>query len=100
MSVNAKHIATFMMGALAGLAAAKYMSMTEEEKEKMTADLKDKAGKLKEEAEEAFEKTKDYFEELKTKGAEAFKEHWADAEQTMNDLFGNKKAENSSTPGV
>ncbi|HET9057213.1 MAG TPA: hypothetical protein VFN30_10240 [Chitinophagaceae bacterium] len=90
MSVGAKHIATFLLGAAAGLAAAKYMSMTEEEKEKFMSDLKDKANSFKEEAEGAWTKTRDYFEELRTKGTDAIKEHMADAEKMMNDLF-NKK---------
>ncbi len=90
MSVNSKHIATFLLGAAAALAASKYMSMTPEEKEKLAADLKDKANKVKTEAENFAEKAKEYFEELKTKGAEAFKEHFADAEKTMSDLFGKK----------
>ncbi len=41
--VNNKHIATFIMGALAGLAAGKYASMTPEEREKMMNNLKEKA---------------------------------------------------------
>lgn len=95
MSVNAKHIATFILGAAAGLAAAKYMSMSDEEKEKLAGDLKEKANRFKDEAEAAFDKAKDYFEELKTKGGEALKEHWADAEKMMADLFGKK----TTTPG-
>lgn len=91
MSVNSKHIATFLLGAAAALAASKYMSMTPEEKEKLAGDLKDKAHKVKAEAEGAMEKAKDYFDELKTKGGEALKEHWADAEKTMHDLFGKKE---------
>lgn len=90
MSVNSKHIATFLLGAAAGLAAAKYMSMTPEEKEKLAADIKDKANKLKTEAEQFAEKAKDYFEELRTKGGEALKDNLADAENMMNDLFGKK----------
>lgn len=90
MSVNSKHIATFLLGAAAGLAAAKYMSMTPEEKEKLANDIKDKAYKLKTEAEQFAEKAKDYFEELRTKGGEALKENLADAEKMMNDLFGKK----------
>lgn len=90
MSVNSKHIATFLLGAAAGLAAAKYMSMTPEEKEKLAADIKDKANKLKTEAEQFAEKAKDYFEELRTKGGEALKDNLADAEKMMNDLFGKK----------
>jgi hypothetical protein len=90
MSVNSKHIATFLLGAAAGLAAAKYMSMSPEEKEKLASDIKDKANKLKTEAEGFAEKAKDYFEELRTKGGEALKDNLADAEKMMNDLFGKK----------
>jgi predicted lipoprotein len=90
MSVNSKHIATFLLGAAAGLAAAKYMSMTPEEKEKLANDIKDKANKVKNEAEQFAEKAKDYFEELRTKGGEALKDNLADAEKMMNDLFGKK----------
>ncbi len=95
MSVNSKHIATFLLGAAAALAASKYMSMTPEEKEKLADDIKDKANKVKTEAEEMMEKAKDYFEELKTKGGEALKDHMTDAEKMMNDLFGRKE-----NPGV
>ncbi len=91
MSVNNKHIATFLLGAAAGIATMKYMSMSQEEKDKLAADLKDKANKVKDEAEKVMEKAKDYFEELKTKGSEAFKEHFSDAEKTMSDLFGKKE---------
>jgi vacuolar-type H+-ATPase subunit H len=97
MSVNSKHIATFLLGAAAALAASKYMSMTPEEKDKLAADLKDKANKFKTEAENFAAKAKDYFEELKTKGGEALKEHMGDAEKTMSDLFG-KKDKSASTP--
>lgn len=90
MSVHPKHIATFLLGAAAGLAAAKYMSMTPEEKEKLANDVKDKANQFKSEAEAFAEKAKDYFEELKTKGGEALKDNLADAEKMMNDLFGRK----------
>lgn len=97
MSVNSKHIATFLLGAAAALAASKYMSMTPEEKEKLASDIKDKANKLKTEAEGMAEKAKEYFEELKTKGAAALKDHIGEAEKMMNDLFG-KKTGTSSNP--
>jgi hypothetical protein len=90
MSVNSKHVATFLLGAAAALAAHKYMSMTPEEKEKLAADLKDKAGKLKGEAETAMEKGKEYFDELKTKGADAMKEHFGDVNDILHNLFGGK----------
>jgi hypothetical protein len=90
MSVNKKHIATFMLGAAAAFAAYKYMKMTPEEKEKMADNLKDKAHKLKDEAEATLEKGKDYFDELKTKGSEAFKEHFGDMGDMFHNLFGGK----------
>jgi gas vesicle protein len=91
MSVNSKHIATFLLGAAAALAANKYMNMSPEEKEKLAGDLKSKANQLKDEAENFAEKAKDYFEELKTKGADALKEHMADAEKMMGELFDKKQ---------
>jgi hypothetical protein len=97
MSVNSKHLATFLLGAAAALAASKYMSMTPEEKEKLAGDIKDKANKLKTEAEDVAAKAKDYFEELKTKGADALKEHLSNAEKLMSDLFG-KKDSSASNP--
>jgi ElaB/YqjD/DUF883 family membrane-anchored ribosome-binding protein len=96
MSVNSKHIATFLLGAAAALAASKYMSMTPEEKEKLAADLKDKANKVKTEAEHFADKAKDYFEELKTKGGDALKEHLGDVEKMMSDLFGKKDTTTSN----
>lgn len=95
MSVNFKHLATFLLGAAAGVAATKYATMTDEEKEKLLADLKAKANNLKDEAEGVAEKAKDYFEELKTKGAESLKAHLDDAHNIVNDLF--KTNNNSST---
>lgn len=97
MSVNSKHIATFLLGAAAAMAASKYVSMTPEEKEKLAADLKDKANKVKTEAENFADKAKDYFEELQTKGSAALKEHLGDVEKMMGDLFG-KKDGTSSNP--
>jgi vacuolar-type H+-ATPase subunit H len=91
MSVSNKHIATFLLGAAAALAASKYISMTPEEKEKLAGDLKDKANKVKDEAEKVMDKAKEYFDELKTKGTEAFKEHFSEAEKMMSDLFGKKE---------
>ncbi len=87
MSVNSKHIATFMLGAAVGLAAAKYMSMSDEEKDKLTDDLKAKANSFKDEAEAMMDKAKAYFEELKEKGASALKDNIGDAEKIMNDFF-------------
>jgi len=90
MSVGSKHIATFLLGAAAALAAHKYMTMTPEEKEKLATDLKNKAHQFKDEAENAAGKAKDYFNELRTKGADALKEHLGDAENILHNLFSNK----------
>jgi uncharacterized protein YfiM (DUF2279 family) len=90
MSVNAKHIATFLLGAAAGFAVARYMSMSDEEKEKFMQGLKDRANGFKDEAENAAQKAKEYFEELKEKGSQAFKEHFSGADDLFKDLFGKK----------
>ncbi|ANI87984.1 hypothetical protein A9P82_00810 [Arachidicoccus ginsenosidimutans] len=90
MGVDAKHIATFLLGAAAGAAALKYSSMTDEDKEKLAQNLKDKASKLKDEASTTFDKAHDYFSELSSKGSESLKEHWADAENYLKNLFGKK----------
>ena len=95
MGVGSKHIATFLLGAAAALAAQKYMSMSPEEKEKLAAKLKDKAHQFKDEAESAAGKAKDYFNELKTKGGDALKDHIADAEKLMQNLFGKSSAKNT-----
>ena len=95
MSVGSKHIATFLLGAAAALAAQKYMSMTPEEKEKLASNLKEKAHQFKDEAENAANKAKDYFAELKIKGTDALKDHLSDAEKIMHNIFGTKP---STTP--
>ena len=94
--LSSKHLATFIMGAAAGVAISKYMSLSDEEKEKLMADLKQKASNFKDEAENAAHKAKEYFEELRTKGGDALKEHMGDADKMMNDLFGKKAAPGNS----
>ncbi|HEY0299503.1 MAG TPA: hypothetical protein VGB84_09820 [Arachidicoccus sp.] len=96
MGVDAKHIATFLLGAAAGAAALKYSSMSDEEKEKLTQNLKDKASQLKDEASSTFDKAHDYFSELSAKGSDSLKEHWADAESYLKNLFGKKDEEPQS----
>jgi hypothetical protein len=90
MGVTSKHLATFLLGAAAGLAAYKYMNMTDEEKEKLMADIKAKANSFKDEAENMVDKAKEYFEELRTKGGGALKDHMSNADSVINDLFGKK----------
>ncbi|GAB2787056.1 hypothetical protein GCM10027275_34600 [Rhabdobacter roseus] len=85
MSVNAKHLATFILGAAAGVALQKYFQT--EEGEKLVENLKAKAEGLRTEATEAAEKAPEYFAQLKTKGAEALKENFPDIEKILNDLM-------------
>ena len=100
MSVNSKHLATFLLGAAAAFGAYKYMKMTDEEKEKLANDLKDKANKLKNQALDAEDKALDYFAELKTKGSEALKEHMPKVDEFLNNVFkgGGKATEGTGTP--
>lgn len=90
MGVNSKHIATFLLGAAAGYAAFKYSSMSDEEKEKLMADLKARAQDLKKEAEGMADQASEYFEEIKTRGGAAMKEKFGDLDAIFDELFGKK----------
>lgn len=85
--VNAKHLATFVLGAAAGVALHKYLQT--EEGEKMLDDLKSKAGDLKTEAEGALDKMPEYFEQLKNQGSETLKKYSPEAERILQDLLDN-----------
>src|SRR5215208_6104812 len=87
MSVNSKHMATFLLGAAAAFGAYKYLNMTDEEKQKLGEDIKDKANKLKNNALDAEEKAMEYFNELKSKGADAMKEYMPKVEEFFENLF-------------
>ena len=100
MSVNSKHLATFLLGAAAAFGAYKYMKMTDEEKEKLANDIKEKANKLKDSAIDAEKQAMDYFNELKEKGADAMKDYMHRVEEFFENLIkGGSKATTSSTPG-
>ena len=100
MSVNNKHLATFLLGAAAAFGAYKYMKLSDEEKEQLARDIKDKANKLKDSAVDAEKQAMDYFNELKSKGADAMKEYMPKVEEFFEGLFkGGTKATTSSTPG-
>ncbi|MBD0331807.1 MAG: hypothetical protein ICV66_04065 [Chitinophagaceae bacterium] len=88
MNVNSKHLATFLLGAAAAFGAYKYMTMTDEEKEKLANALKEKAGKLKDQALNAEDKATEYFNELKTKGGDALKEYMPKVEEFLSNIFG------------
>ncbi|MFT3704760.1 MAG: YtxH domain-containing protein [Agriterribacter sp.] len=87
MSVSNKHIATFLLGAAAALGAYKYSKMSDEEKEKLADNIKDKFHKLKDEAESGAETAKNYFNDLKDKAGSAFKEHFPDIEKHFENFF-------------
>lgn len=100
MSVNSKHLATFLLGAAAAFGAYKYATMSDEEKEKLAAGLKDKADKLKKNALDAESQAMDYFNELKTKGADALKEYMPKVDEFLESIFsGNKTTAETSTGG-
>jgi hypothetical protein len=84
-------MATFLLGAAAAFGAYKYSKLSDEEKEKLVATLKEKAHNLKDHAEETVDKAKDYFSELTTKGGEALKEHFPGMEEFIGKFFKNEK---------
>lgn len=92
MGVNKKHLATFILGAAAGVAMNKYLNS--EDGEKMVENLKEKGRQLKSEAESAADRVPQYFEDLKAGANEKFneivgnlKEKYPDVEKMLNDLF-------------
>ncbi len=85
MSVSAKHLATFILGAAAGAALHRYLKT--EEGEKLLEDLKTKAGDLKAEAEVAMDKAPEYFEQLKARGADALRANFPDADRYLKELL-------------
>ena len=87
MSVNSKHMATFLLGVAAAFGAYKYLNMTEEEKQKLGEEIKDKANKLKKNALDAEDRAMEYFNELKTKGADSMKEYMPKVEEFFENLF-------------
>lgn len=91
MNVNNKQWATFLLGAAAAFGAYKYMNLSDEEKEKLAASLKEKANKVKDQALSAEDQAMDYFNELKSKGSDAFKEHMPKVEEFFHSLFGGAK---------
>lgn len=95
MAVNAKHLATFVLGAAAGVALHKYLQT--EEGEKLVEDLKQKANQFKDEAEGAIDKAPEYFEKLKTEGSAALKENFPEIEKLLQDLFTKKTIDVSET---
>lgn len=88
MAVNAKHLATFILGAAAGVALNKYLQT--EEGEKMMADLKAKGTQLKAEAESAVDNAPDYFDKLRAQLAELLKTSFPNAEQAIDEVLGKK----------
>ena len=87
MSVNSKHMATFLLGAAAAFGAYKYSKLSDEEKEKLIGTLKEKAHNLKDHAETTVDKAKDYFTELTAKGGDALKEHFPGMEEFLGRFF-------------
>jgi hypothetical protein len=92
-----RHLATFLLGAIAGVAAYKYVSMSDEEKEKLVNDIKAKANKIMDQAGNADKEIAEYFNELKAKGSDVLKEHWPKVEEFFNDLFKGAKTNTANT---
>lgn len=87
MSVDNKHLAAILLGAVAAFGAYKYNNMSDEEKQKMKDNLKDKFHNLKKEAENSADTAKDYFNDLKAKATSLLKDHFPDVEKHFEDFF-------------
>jgi hypothetical protein len=96
MSINNKHLAAILLGAAAAFGAYKYSNMSEEEKQKLKDNLKDKFHKLKDEAENGAESAKNYFNDLKDKAGSMLKEHFPDVEKYFDEFFKSRKYQTST----
>jgi hypothetical protein len=103
MSINNKHFAAILLGAAAAFGAYKYSNLSEEEKQKLKDNLKDKFHKFKDEAESGAESAKNYFNDLKDKAGSMLKEHFPNVEKHFGDFFQSKNdkasTENSAPAG-
>ena len=100
MSFNNKHLATLLLGAAAAFGAYKYLNLTDEEKEKLANDLKDRANKLKSQALDAEDKAADYFNELTAKGSDALKEYLPKVDEFIQSVFkGGTKSSTTTASG-
>lgn len=88
MAVSAKHLATFILGAAAGVALNKYAQT--EDGQKLMTDLKEKGMQLKTEAEGAVDHAPDYFDNLKAQLADMLKANFPDAEASIDQVLGKK----------
>ncbi len=98
MAVNSKHVATFLLGLAAGVAANKYMNMSDKEKAKMADNIKAKADGFRAEAEGLMEKGKEYFEELREKGTSIAQEEMGkNIDEILSTLFGKSGGKDEAT---
>lgn len=103
MSVDNKQLAAILLGAAAAFGAYKYSNMSDEEKQKMSDNIKNKFHKLKDEAENSVDGAKNYFSDLKEKAGGMLKEHFPNVDKHFEDFFSNEKDSTSpvdSTPSA
>ncbi len=98
MSINKKHLATFILGAAAGVALHKY-SQSDDGKE-LANNLKTKGNELREDAEATINKAPEYFESLKNEASASISEllakvknQFPEVENIIADLFSKKTIE-------
>lgn len=96
MSVTNKHLATFLLGAAAGVALHRY-SKTDDGKE-LVEKLKTKGDELRNDAEAKINQAPEYFENLKNEASGSLgdilsklKEKFPEAENLISDLFNKKE---------
>ncbi len=94
MEKDSNHLAAILLGAAAAFGAYKYSNMSDEEKQKIADNIKNKFHQLKGEAETATDTAKNYFSDLKDKASSLLKEHFPDVEKHFDDFFKGPAKEN------
>jgi hypothetical protein len=78
-------IAAIILGAAAGVALVKFLSMPKEERDEFFANIKSKTSELLDNAEDTVEKVEHYMDEYKSKG----ENEWIDKLYILKKMFKN-----------
>jgi hypothetical protein len=84
-------IATFILGAAAGVALIRFFNMPKEKKDAFFSHLKNTTHNLLDEAEETVEKVEQYMDEIKLKGENEWIDKLYILKRMFKDLYGSEQ---------
>ncbi|HEU5364597.1 MAG TPA: hypothetical protein VFU62_03645 [Hanamia sp.] len=84
-------IAAIILGAAAGVALVKFLSMPKEQRDQFFANIKSKTSELLDNAEETVEKVEHYMDEYKSKGENEWIDKLYILKKMFKNLYGSEK---------